>query len=334
MSRLLDIINSDDPAVRNTSLDTICRESSFDELLMECQELDSFRRRSQNLYGRVRALFFLYAIHRFYLTRNRRDRTRAIIPFPGYVALLHRRFDESIEIFLAAQQTEGPNDAISSALAAAYRALGFQTLAGQVRRCVRSVRGNQWMFRTGHPGDYPLRIHPELLARAGAQSLFPILAEATPVRMDLSHSGWSDIFFLGMDFPEGARVLNISVDLSVRGAGESAGPRPPVEAYFRVIDEPVLRLTSVDLKCSADVRSIDEVLYFARYPLGLLKAAVIASGLTPPGLEGTAEPLANLLERLVGLPGHGIEIVSKVNGIPKGSRLPPPQHPPPGASPL
>ena len=42
-----------------------------------------------------------------------------------------------------------------------------------------------------------------------------ILHEATPVRMDLSHSGWSDIFFLGMDYPEGARVLNASIDLSV-----------------------------------------------------------------------------------------------------------------------
>ena len=35
-------------------------------------------------------------------------------------------------------------------------------------------------------------------------TLFPILKESTPVRMDLTHSGWSDIFFLGMDFPEGA----------------------------------------------------------------------------------------------------------------------------------
>ena len=164
MSRLIDIITSDDPAVRNTPLDTICRAASYEELLSGCRELDSFRRRSVNLYGRVRALFFLYAIHSFHLTRHGRTRTRSIIPFRGYVALLHRRFEEAIEIFLAAQQTDGPNDAISSALAAAYRALGFQTLADQVRRCVRSVRGNQWMFRTGHPGDYPLRIHPQLTA--------------------------------------------------------------------------------------------------------------------------------------------------------------------------
>jgi hypothetical protein len=50
-----------------------------------------------------------------------------------------------------------------------------------------------------------------------------------------------------------------------------------VEAYFRVIDQPVLRLVSVDLKASADVTTIAEVFDFARDYLGLLKAAVIAS---------------------------------------------------------
>jgi len=121
-----------------------------------------------------------------------------------------------------------------------------------------------------------------------------------------------------MDFPEGARVLNISIDLSVRGAGE---PKPPVEAYFRVIDQPVLRLVSVDLKATAEIASIAEVFDFARDYLGLLKAAVIASGIVPPGLEGAGQPLENVLARLTGRAGHGIEIVSKVNDIPKGSRL-------------
>jgi hypothetical protein len=69
------------------------------------------------------------------------------------------------------------------------------------------------------------------LARSSAESAFPTLREATPVRMDLTHCGWSDIFFLGMDYPEGARVLNVSIDLAVRG--RDATPRPPVEACFR-----------------------------------------------------------------------------------------------------
>ena len=176
------------------------------------------------------------------------------------------------------------------------------------------------MFRVGHPADHPLRIHNDLLTLRSVNTLFPILREATPVRMDLSHSGWSDIFFLGMDFPEGARVLNISIDLSVRQTNGQYAPQPPVEAFFRVIDQPILRLVSIDLEASAEITSIAEIFDYAKDYLGLLKAAVIASGIVPPGMEGAQQPLRMLLERLT-RPGHGIEIVSRVNGIPKGSRL-------------
>src|SRR6185437_8043105 len=127
---------------------------------------------------------------------------------------------------------------------------------------------------------------------------FPILAEKTPVRMDLSHSAWSDIFFLGMDFPQGARVLNVSIDLAVHG--RDPAPKPPVEAYLRVIDEPVLRLVSVDLAARADITSLPEVFDFARDYLGLLKAAVIASGLIPPGMEGSGRSLAEFFAATAG----------------------------------
>ncbi len=321
MSRLTAIITASDPAVRNRPLDDFCLSAGLDELMTECRALDELRRSSDNLYERVRALFFLYAIHRFHLPLKPGVSARGWIPFPGFTNLLKRRFEEALDIFLSAQHSAGPNAPISSALAAAYRALGFQTLADQVRRSVRSVRGNQWMFRIGHAAEYPLRLRPELLARSSPFSLFPVLRESTPVRMDLTHSGWSDIFFLGMDFPEGARVLNVSIDLGVRGSVRSSEPRPPVEALLRVIDRPVLRLVSVDLKASAEVGSIAEVFDFARDYLGLLKAAVIASGIVPPGMEGAAQPLSDLLARLTGMPGCGIELVSKVNDIPKGSRL-------------
>ncbi|MDH3674643.1 MAG: UTP--glucose-1-phosphate uridylyltransferase [Anaerolineae bacterium] len=322
-STLTEIITASDPAIRNRSLDAFCRAASLTQLLAECDALEQLRRESDNLYERVRALFFLYAIHRFHLPLKAGMRTKGLIPFEGYTNLLKRRFEEAIEIFLTAQAAAGPNEAISSALAAAYHSLGFQTLADQVRRSVRSVRGNQWMFRIGHPADHPLRIRPELLDRPAGDPLFPILREATAVRMDLTHSGWSDIFFLGMDFPEGARVINTSIDLSVRGADGSDAPRlprPPVEAYLRVIDQPVLRLTSVDLATSVEISTLAEVFDFARDYLGLLKAAVIASGIVPPGMEGAEQPLADLLARLI-KPGYGLEIVSRVNGIPKGSRL-------------
>lgn len=322
---LIRIITAAEPELRNQSLETACAGLSADELLQQCARLDDFRRRSENLYERVRALFFLYAIHRFHLparleaaSRTTHPATRSLIPFKGYEHLLQRRFEEAIDHFLAVQQAEGPSDAISSALAAAYHRLGFQTLADQVRRSVRSVRGNQWMFRMGHPADHPLRLRSELLHPNPGDGTYPILRECTPVRMDLTHCGWSDIFFLGMDFPEGAKVLNVSIDLGIHG--RDAAPRPPVEAYLRVIEEPLLRLVSVDLGATADITNLAEVFDFAKDYLGLLKGAVIAAGIVPPGIEGSGQSLAELLARVVG-PGRGLEIVSSVNNIPKGSRL-------------
>jgi len=322
MPDLISIITTTDPALRDLALDSACAGLPLAGLLEQAAALDAFRRRSENLYERVRGLFFLYAIHRFHvparLPAGGAGRPAALIPFGGYEHLLNRRFEEAIDRFLAVQQTAGPSDAISSALAAAYHRLAFQTLADQVRRSVRSVRGNQWMFRMGHPADQPLRVRPELLQRHGSDGTYPILRERTPVRMDLTHCGWSDIFFLGMDFPEGAKVLNVSIDLGVHGRDEA--PRPPVEACFRVIEEPLLRLVSVDLGASADITNLAEVFDFAKDYLGLLKAAVIASGIVPPGVEGSGQSLADLLARILG-PGRGLEIVSNVHNIPKGSRL-------------
>ncbi|MBI1338040.1 MAG: UTP--glucose-1-phosphate uridylyltransferase [Phycisphaera sp.] len=316
-SRLIPIILADDPNVRDRSLDGICREASIQELLDECDALDALRREHENLYVRVRALFFLYSIHRFHLPTRAGVVRPACIPFAGYRDLLSRRFNEAINAFLHTLRTEGPSDGICSALAEAYHRLGFATLARQVRRSVRTVKGNQWMFRTGHPEDQPLQFRGELLERS-PDGAYPILYEATPVRMDLTHSGWSDIFFLGMDYPQGAKVVNVSIDLGLHGRDKA--PRPPVNAFLRVIDEPVIRLVSVDLKACSDVKTLAEVFDFARDYLGLLKAALIASGLVPAGLEGSQMSLQTLLHRLVG-PGRGFELVSSVNNIPKGSRL-------------
>lgn len=319
---LLTLITSPDDAVRDLSLDAACEKLTLAELLAEADALDTFRRSSENLYHRVRALLFLYSIHRFHLPLRLAEQKSTgkpgAIPFKGYENLLARRFEEAIDIFLKHQRSEGPSDGISSALASVYQRLAFQTLADQVRRSVRSVRGNQWMFRMGHPADQPLRIRPEISRRDPATGTYPILRERTPVRMDLTHCGWSDIFFLGMDYPEGAKVLNISIDLAVHGRDKA--PSPPVEASLRIIEEPILRLTSVDLGCSAEISSLNEVFDFAKDHLGLLKAAVIASGIVPPGIEGSGQDLADLLARVVG-PGKGLELVSNVNNIPKGSRL-------------
>src|SRR5471030_2267010 len=100
-SQLTAIITSPDDATRNRSLDAICGAASFDELLAECAALDAFRRESENLYDRVRALFFLYAIHRFHLPNQLVGRESGRIPFVGYEHMLNRRYPEAIEVFLA-----------------------------------------------------------------------------------------------------------------------------------------------------------------------------------------------------------------------------------------
>ena len=318
MSELIGIITAASES-RNRALDGFCQRAGVAQLMAEAAALDRFRRASDNLYERVRAEFFLYSIHRFHLPYKAGVPAGKPVAPEAVAQILQRRFHEAID-GLIGSSAAGPTAALSSALAAAYQGLAFQTLAAQVRRSVRAVRGNQWMSRIGHPADYPLTIRRELMERPGGHGAFPILRESTPVRMDLSHSGWSDIFFLGMDYPEGARVLNVSIDLALHGCGSSR-PQPPIDVYLRVIDEPVLRLTSVDLNASTDVTSLAEVFDFARDYLGLLKAGIIAAGIVPPGLEGARQPLSDVLAALTGVPGYGLEIVTHVRGIPKGSRL-------------
>jgi hypothetical protein len=315
----LQTITAKDDATRHRSLESLCQGLDAQGLLDAAMHLDHFRRHESNLYHRVRSQFFLAAIYRYYLPQTFDERQVGQIDHVAYQHLLERRFGEAIDCFLDHQRDHGPTLAISSGLAKAYYQLGFQTLADQVRRSVRTVRGNQWMFRIGHPSDHPLRLQKILLEREAGSGVFPILCEQTSVRMDFSHSGWSDIFFLGMDYPEGARVVNASINLGVHG--RDAAPRPPVEAYFRVIDRPVLRLVSTDLGAEAEIEDIDEVFNFAQDYLGLLKAALIASGVVPPAMEGCHRPIRELLKTLTGRTDLGLELVSQVNDIPKGSRL-------------
>jgi hypothetical protein len=319
MGKLVEIITATSDAIRNQSLDKVCRAMSYEQLLEECQSLEDMRHTNDNLYGKVRALFFLYAIHRFHIPFRPEIAEKSLIPYLVSEHILNRRFEEAIDTLKERQKRLGPSLGLSSALAEAYKKLAFQTLADQVRKSVRSIKGNQWMFRIGHPSDHPLRIKKELF-RTEKTELYPLLHETTPVRMDISHSGWSDIFFLGMDYPEGAKVLNISIDLCIQNSQVDQKPKPPVESFFRIIDEPVLRLTSVDLGATVDITRLSEVFDFAKDYLGLLKAAIIASGLVPSAMEGVDIPITQVLSQLV---GHdmGIELVSQVNGIPKGSRL-------------
>src|SRR5215208_5216275 len=102
---LIDLITSTDDTLRHRSLDEICATATYDQLLGACEALEAFRLRSENLYERVRALFFLYAIHRFHLPARPQLKAGGRIPFAGYEQLLQRRFGEAIELFSRAQKT-------------------------------------------------------------------------------------------------------------------------------------------------------------------------------------------------------------------------------------
>ena len=56
MSRFTSVISASGDQ-RDLSLDALCQGLNLDELLAECQALESFRRGCDNLYERVRALF-------------------------------------------------------------------------------------------------------------------------------------------------------------------------------------------------------------------------------------------------------------------------------------
>lgn len=318
MNPLIETITSNDPDGRNRSFYSLCVGKNTDELLQWCEELEQFRKNTENLYERVRATLFLYASYRFFLQNSPEIDLTGVLPTEGYHDLLERRFEQAIKCFRNRAEEYGADGLILSALAEGYHHLSFKTLLNQVRKSVRAGRGNRWMFRLGHVEDHPVKIRKEMLDRTGGSLLYPVLTESTPVRLDLSHSGWSDIFFLGMDFPEGARVLNISVNLGVYGRDDEA--KPPISTYLRVIPEPLLRLTAVDLEATKDIIDLSDLFNFGNDYLSLLKAGVIASGLIPSSFEGTGQSVSKILERIVG-PGMGLELVTMVNDIPKGSRL-------------
>ncbi|MBI4687015.1 MAG: UTP--glucose-1-phosphate uridylyltransferase [Nitrospirae bacterium] len=314
-NELIETILSNDDYIRNRSIESLLKGKNKDELLKTAGELEAFRVSTDNLYHKVRASLFLFVIYRFYLQEHREIKSTGTIPFNGIKAAFNRGFEESIGIYLG-RADDNLNSALCSALAGSYYQLSFKYLLDQVRLSISQSRENLYLFNTHTLEDYPFSA-PEELSTSNA-GIYPVGFDATPVRLDPSHSGWSDIFFLGMDFPEGARVVNISVNLKIHGTEDAI--KPPCECCSRYIEEPVIYLRSLDLKTEKKVSTLNELFNFGNDHLSLLKAGVVASGLIPPSFEGKDIKLKDVLHRLLGKLG-GIEIVTQVNNIPKGSRL-------------
>jgi len=124
VSRLTGVITASDPETRNQSLDALCHGASLEELIEECKALDGFAARATTVSARAGTVLPVCHPSLSHPASAGGGDARAN-SFPGYVNLLKRRFEEAIDIFLAAQKADGPSAAISSALAAGYRALGF-----------------------------------------------------------------------------------------------------------------------------------------------------------------------------------------------------------------
>jgi len=314
---IIETITSPDDALRHRSEHELLVGKDKEELLRIAEGLEFFRKHVDNLYHRVRACLFIHAIYRYYLIDRKDVQKLGCIPYAGIHAMFNRSYDEAIERFRAAMMAQGCNEALLSALAEAYYNLAFKYLLDQVRQSVRTSRGNEWLFAPKTARRYPLRAPAQYTTPDPATGLYPVGVDVAPVRADPSHAGWSDIFFLGMDFPEGAKVVNLSINLAVHGSGAVA---PPVECYCRYIPEPVIRLVSLDLQAEKEVTSLQEIFNLGNDHLGLLKAGVIAAGVIPPCLEGSPTTLPEILKKLLGRPG-GLEIATYVREIPKGSRL-------------
>ena len=116
-------------------------------------------------------------------------------------------------------------------------------------------------------------------------------------------------------------MLNISIDLAVRGQTGCRRQPPPIEAFFRVIDQPILRLVSVDLGAVAEITTLGRGLRLCQGLPGPAQGGGDRRGHRAAGRRRRrASRWRDLLARLIA-PGYGIEMVSQVNGIPKGSRL-------------
>ncbi len=129
-----------------------------------------------------------------------------------------------------------------------------------------------------------------------------------PARLDIG-GGWTDTPPYALE--NGGCVINAAVDLN---------GQPPIQVYARIIEEPEIRITSIDHGTRLNLNSFDELLDF-REPtstFGLAKAALALSGLAPDRAEWPAgvRDMRSLLEIF----GGGIELTT-LAAIPSGSGL-------------
>jgi fucokinase / fucose-1-phosphate guanylyltransferase len=128
-----------------------------------------------------------------------------------------------------------------------------------------------------------------------------------PARLDMG-GGWTDTPPYSLEW--GGCVMNAAVDLN---------GQPPIQAYVRVIDEPVIRIGSIDLGVRIEIRKFDDLLDYrqATSSFALAKAALVLAGLSP---RGTGARRQTTLKKVLEAFGGGVELTT-LAAIPKGSGL-------------
>ncbi|MHC4753083.1 MAG: GHMP family kinase ATP-binding protein, partial [Planctomycetota bacterium] len=128
-----------------------------------------------------------------------------------------------------------------------------------------------------------------------------------PARFDTG-GGWTDTPPYSLE--NGGCVIDTAVNLN---------GQPPIQVYLRVIDEPVIRIGSIDLGTRIEITSLDDLLDYrkATSEYALAKAALALSGLSP---ETAGWPKGSTLNQMLEQFGGGIELTT-LAAIPKGSGL-------------
>jgi fucokinase len=127
----------------------------------------------------------------------------------------------------------------------------------------------------------------------------------SPARLDVG-GGWTDTPPYSLE--HGGCVVNAAVNLN---------GQPPIQAYARVIDKPVIRISSIDQGARIEITTFNELLDYrkATSSFALAKAALALSGLSPESANKNTS-LKRVLEQF----GGGIELTT-LAAIPKGSGL-------------
>lgn len=128
-----------------------------------------------------------------------------------------------------------------------------------------------------------------------------------PARLDLC-GGWTDTPPYCLE--HGGCVLNMAVDLN---------GQPPIQAFARVIEEPVVRITSIDRGTRQEIWQLDSLYDYGDLAseFSLAKGALALAGVVPPCRQAAAgQDLRRILERF----GGGIELTT-LAAVPKGSGL-------------